>query len=202
VTSGVHDLLLSPSVAGIRDSSDCHSEYLRQPPDRGRAAVPAAVAVVHSPERRRRPRSLGPAPVHLETAQWLLALETRNAEDVLGVADAAERACQKFLDRLARLITPSGCQALLSRALYLAQADFQFLAGIDRDLAAAAYLDGLRHRAEGADPRLVHRALAALLGTLIELTALFIGVYVLWRLLLEVWPELPMPDHLQPAGTG
>jgi hypothetical protein len=123
--------------------------------------------------------------------------------DPLTVADAAERGCQKLLDRLARLITPSGCHALLARALYLAQADFTFLRGIESRAEADTYVEGLSQRVAGADPGQVHRGLAALLGTLIELVALFIGEYLTGRMLREVWPDMPaLEPTYQPASTS
>jgi hypothetical protein len=166
--------------------------------DQHRVAVPN----FSTPDRRLQSRLVGPAHVHLEMAQWLLAREMSDARDMLGVSEAAERACRKLLDRLARLITPSGCQALLSRALHLAQADFRFLRGIQPKVTAGTYLEGLSESAEGTDPGQVHRGLVSLLGTLMELIALFIGEYLMGRMLLEVWPDLPAGDPTRRAGAG
>ena len=69
---------------------------------------------VHAVER---PQSGGPSETHLGLARWLLAHEMNDAKKTLAVSEAAEQACQKLLERLARLITPNGCRALLSRAL-------------------------------------------------------------------------------------
>lgn len=159
-------------------------------------------AAQYTPERRLVPRLIAPAPVHLERARWLLAREMGDAQDALRIAEAAERTCQKLLDRLAKVITPSGCQALLSRALRLARADFRFLSETEPGHTAGAYLEGLRKRAEGVDQGQVDRGLAALLGTLMELTALFIGEYLMGRMLLEVWPDLPVHEPSQSPGAG
>lgn len=166
--------------------------------DRHLVAAPA----VALPERRLQPRLVGPAQEHLDTAAWLLAREMSDAREMLAEADAAERVCQKLLDRLARLITQSGCQALLARAMHLAQADFRFLRGIQPIPMAGTYVEGLRESAEDTDPGQVHRGLATLLGTLIDLIALFIGDYLMGRMLLEVWPDLPVPDPTSAVGVG
>src|ERR1700674_2888492 len=152
---------------------------------------------VHAVEQ---PRSGGPAEAHLELARWLLAHEmTGDARDTLAVTEAAEQACQKLLKRLARLITPNGCRALLSRALHLARPDYKFLRGIEPEPTPGTYLAGLHKRAEGTDAVQVHAGLASLLGTLIDLVALFIGEHLMARLLLEVWPDLPVLQATQPA---
>lgn len=153
----------------------------------------------YTPERRKVPRLPGPARVYLEMAQWLLAREMRESTAILTVPEAAERAFRKLLDHLARLITPSGCQALLLRALHLTQSDFRFLRATGPGLTTGAYFHALGKRAEGTDPEQVQRGLAALLGTLMELTALFVGDYLLGRLVLEVWPDMPIREPSHPS---
>jgi hypothetical protein len=155
----------------------------------------------YAPERRQSPRVAGPARVHLELAAWLLAHEMSDAGGGLAIGDAAERVCQKLLDRMSRLITPSGCRALLSRALHLVGADFAFLRGIEPGSLAQPYLEGIGRSAQSTDAGQVQRGIAALLGTLIELVALFIGEYLTGRLLREVWPDLPVPEPSRPPRT-
>ncbi|HLZ31267.1 MAG TPA: hypothetical protein VKV73_28455 [Chloroflexota bacterium] len=150
------------------------------------------------PERRRAPRRSAPPPVYLELAKWLLTRESSDVDSAVSVPEAAERVCQKLLERLAKLITPSGCHALLARALHLACEDFRFLRGIQPESTAGTYLGGLMRSAEGTDPGQVHRGLAWLLGTLLELVALFIGDYLTRRMLREIWPDVPV---LEPAHT-
>lgn len=147
------------------------------------------------------PRSGGPVEAHLELARWLLAQEMSDARDTLAVSAAAEQACQQLLERLARLITPNGCRALLSRALHLARADFKFLRGIEPGQTAGRYLEGLSKSADGTDAGQVRTGLTSLLGTLIGLVALFIGEHLMARLLLEVWPNLPVLEPPQPASN-
>jgi hypothetical protein len=129
---------------------------------------------------------------HLDVAGWLIAHEVSAAGDALAEPEAAERACRKLLERLGKLITPRGCQALLARALYLTRADYTFLQGIEPGSTAETYIDGLPGCADGIAPDQVHRGLVALLGTLIGLVALFIGEHLMARLLLEVWSDAPL----------
>jgi hypothetical protein len=68
---------------------------------------------------------------HLALARWLIAHEMNALGAALAEPEAAERACRKLLERLAKLITPRGSQALLTRAEYLARAD---LTADDADL--------------------------------------------------------------------
>ncbi len=138
--------------------------------------------------------------LHVELARWLIAHEMSAAGDMLAEPEAAERACRKLLDRLARLITPRGSQALLSRALYLARADFTFLRGIEHVSTAETYVEGLARSADGTDPGQVHRGLTTLLGTLIGLVALFVGEQLMTRMLLEIWPAAPLLKATQPAA--
>jgi hypothetical protein len=144
-----------------------------------------------------------PAQISLDLARWVLAWETRDARETSAVTTAAERACQKLLERLARLITPNGCQALMSRAVHLARVDFAFLAEVEPGTTASAYVKGLATSGAGLDVELVGRGVASLLARLMELVALFIGDYLTGRVLREVWPELPVQASTgqQPAST-
>ncbi|MDQ6669795.1 MAG: hypothetical protein M3069_03445 [Chloroflexota bacterium] len=129
---------------------------------------------------------------HMELARWLITYELSGAGDVQAESEAAERACRKLLDRLARLITPLGCRTLLSRALYLARVDFPFLPGVEPGVATETLASEIGKSAAGIDRAQVHIGLITLLGTLIGLVALVIGDQLMSRLLLEVWPNMPV----------
>jgi hypothetical protein len=140
-----------------------------------------------------RVRAVELTPAHLQLANWLLAQEMSDPADLPGVTDAAEHVLQKLLRRLAKLITPIGCQALLSRALHLSRADYPFLGELHAGVTDDAWLEGLHHSVESLDPLEARAGLAALLGTLIGLIMLFIGEDLTWRLFLELGWEVPMP---------
>ncbi|MGI9149358.1 MAG: hypothetical protein ACR2IK_22885 [Chloroflexota bacterium] len=120
-----------------------------------------------------------------------------NAERSHTEPDAAERACQKLLDRLAKLITAQGSQALVSRALHLTRAEFPFLQRLEPGVTGEPFVRGLATSAEGTESGQVHAGLNTLLGTLIGLVALFIGEHLMARLLLEVWPDATTPEATQ-----
>ncbi len=107
---------------------------------------------------------------------------------------AAERVYQKLSHRLARLITPVGCQALLTRVVHLSSG-----------LRLVDEAHGPR-RADGLPPRVFHASESAeltrgcevaILGSLIALLVSFIGEELTFRILREVWPELPMDQLVQ-----
>jgi hypothetical protein len=136
----------------------------------------------------------GPAPAYLQVARWLLAHELGEGEGTQAMSEAAECACQKLLDRLAALITPTGSRALLSRALYLTRADFRFLQGVKPGREPGVDVSGLAKCAVVIDEDHLRTGLASLLGTLIEIVGLFLGERLMARMLLEVWPGLPTRD--------
>jgi hypothetical protein len=139
----------------------------------------------------RRLAGVGSQPAYLELANWLLNQELSADGEPTGVTEAAQRVLRKLLRRLARLITPIGCQALLSRALHLARVDYPFLGQLEAGVTDDAWLPGLQSGVDGLDAGLARDGLAALLGTLIGLVELFIGHDLTWRLLLDFGWDLP-----------
>jgi len=135
-------------------------------------------------------------PSRQRLGQWLLAQELANggvSEDE--VVAAAERACHKLGDRLARLLTMAGYQALLARSLYLAKARFQFLDGVGPGAAPDTCLDGLRERARDVEPTQLQEGIGAVLANLIGLLDTFIGEDLALRLVREAWPDAPRPNN-------
>jgi hypothetical protein len=138
---------------------------------------------VHAPEL---------TPANLQLAELLLDQEMSIASDLAAVTAAAEAVLDKLLRRLARLITPIGCQALLSRALHLTRAEFPFLRELEAGLTDDVWIEGLRQSVDGMDPGQARDGLVALLATLIGLVVAFIGEDLTWRLLLELGWKLPV----------
>src|SRR5436190_7378152 len=62
-------------------------------------------------------------------AGWLIAREARLAGDSFGSSVVAVRVLEKLGTGLSRLASPSGTQALLSRALHVARPQFAVLEG-------------------------------------------------------------------------
>jgi hypothetical protein len=98
---------------------------------------------------------------HLEVANWLLSQQLNTASDPARVTEAAECVLRKLLRRLAMLITPIGCQALLSRALHLARADFPFLGRLEAGMTDDAWLLGIHPGLDGLETGLLRHVQAA-----------------------------------------
>jgi len=137
-------------------------------------------------------------------AQWLLTAEEVDAERRLAAPAAAER-FGKLSQRLAQLITLVGSDALLARAVHLSRAEFPFLDGAQTTPSADGLTLRLRESAEGVESSQAAEAFEAVLAILIALLISFVGEDLTLRVLREVWPELPMPQSVQPTrqnGTG
>jgi hypothetical protein len=140
-----------------------------------------------------------PAPTHAELARWLLAKETIGESDASGLSDAVEQVCQKLSDRLSRLVSAAGSQALVSRALHLARAEFPVLDGVRARAAPVGCFEGLSESVRDVGAAEAGKGLLAVLGTLLDLLVGFIGEDLTLRLVREVWPGLPL---LEPGRPG
>ena len=130
-------------------------------------------------------------PAQRDLARWLLEEEMGDLREPEALLDAAERACQKLCQRLARLVTVVGYQALLARALHLARGEFPFLDGVRGGATEDACFDGLRAKTEGIDPAMLRAALTTVLARVIGLLITFIGDDLTLRLVRDVWPDAP-----------
>ena len=106
-------------------------------------------------------------------------------------AAAAGRVFVKLSQRLAQLITPVGAEALLKRAVHLCHARFPFL-----DTVEARRHDRLGGRpaassAASIESSQAHEGFVMVLATLVTLLESFIGQDLTFRLLGDVWPQLP-----------
>jgi hypothetical protein len=127
----------------------------------------------------------------MNLARWLLARELADAHDPGALAAAAERVCHKLAVRLARLITPTGYEALVARALHFTRGQFGFLVAVQVGSGSGPCLVKLAETVQGVDPAEVYDGLAALLAHIIELLTTFIGDDLTLHLLAEVWPDVP-----------
>jgi hypothetical protein len=121
--------------------------------------------------------------------QGMLMREAGPGADAAAVAAAALRLCERIARQLAPLIGEAGVAAICDRALYLAQQRVPRLAPV----RAAQPEDGPFTRAhlfiEHQDPALVSEAALALLTTVSELLASFIGDSLTTHLLREAWAD-------------
>ena len=82
-------------------------------------------------------------------------------------------------------------QALLSRALHLARAEFALLDGISAGRPPGTCLMGLSERMHDFESGQPEKALRAVLSIVVDLMIGFIGEDLTWRLMRDVWPDLP-----------
>jgi hypothetical protein len=128
----------------------------------------------------------------MDLALWLLAYEVEEPQDPGALAEAAERICHKLSVRLARLITPVGYEALVTRAKQLATPQFPFLAGVRVGSGSESCLDGLRESVRGVDTAGVLHGLATTVANITNLLMTFVGDELTVHLLREIWPDLPL----------
>jgi len=147
------------------------------------------------------------APTYREVARWLLDHEMASGAvaDRDELATAIERICRTFFTRLARITSPAACQALLSRAVHIPRGEFVFLEEVRAASAGEPLIDGLRASLDGVDVVFARAGLEAVLGTLIDLLASFVGQDLTLSMLHKDWPGLLVvkphsPPHL--AGCG
>jgi hypothetical protein len=130
---------------------------------------------------------------HHALAQWLVTAEMGAAEGGMAGSAAAGRVFEKLSQRLAQLITPVGSEALLTRAVHLSRTEFPFLARAQAAPNTVSLIDRLRDIAASVEPSQAHEGFVIVLGTLVGLLESFIGKDLTFRLLRDVWPELPLP---------
>lgn len=138
---------------------------------------------------------------HSDLAGRLLATEIGREPDAPGLPATADRVCQKLSRRLSTLVKPAGSQAILSRALHLARREFSFLEGVHAGTVPEACFEGLGECIREVDAGEAGKGLLAVLGIFLDLLVGFIGEDLTLRLLLEVWPTLPLREPSQP-GTS
>ena len=124
------------------------------------------------------------------------------AGESVSSSEAAERACRKFGERLALLVSRVGAEALLSRALHVVRTDFLLFDEQRTARTVEALTQRLRESANGVQSSQICDDSAAVFTTLIALVVSFIGEDLAMRLLRDVWPELPMPEPTSQSSNG
>jgi len=116
------------------------------------------------------------------------------------LVEAADHAYARLRDRLADLIGVLGYDALVARAVRLAQAESPGLTRVTVAVQAEDGLQGLRAftLTSSGDPVAAAEGLAALLAHIIGLLIVFVGEDLAVRLVREAWPELGLgPQALE-----
>jgi len=119
----------------------------------------------------------------------MLAREAGNVAESSAVAEAAGRLCEHLARQLIPLIGDAVITALCDRAVYLAQRQVPGLASPPLSEPDGTPFTRVRQFIADQEPALVAEAAVALLTTLTELLASFIGESLTTRLLREAWPD-------------
>lgn len=118
------------------------------------------------------------------------------AEDGSEVPDAFQ-ICEKLRAPLATLMGGTGYRALLSRALTIARREHAWLRAVQVQAEGALVLPA--EAAAPVTPQALAAGSAALIATLLDLLATFIGELLTVRLVREVWPDFS-PDDTEPSN--
>jgi hypothetical protein len=133
-------------------------------------------------------------------ADWLLREASDSGEPEV-IAASAERSFHSLCTRLMELATPSGCQALLNRAIRLAAGEFPFLLGVRAGLLPGECLEGVQESGQGVTSEHLKAGLIALMAQFIDLLELFVGETLMVHLIRQVWPDAPLSmDTTQSTG--
>ena len=124
-----------------------------------------------------------------DLAERLVAYETSGNESAETRSPAAFRVCEKLRPPLATLMGDAGFRALLSRALALATAEVPWLAV---QVRTDGSLEELEDPQAHPDPDTLFEGRIVLPAQLLGLLVGFIGERLTWRLVREVWPQVPV----------
>lgn len=132
--------------------------------------------------------------------QRILAREAGAAADAVAVAAAARRACEHLAERLTGLIGDAGVAAICARSLHLTQRNFPGLGPFHAPAQGESPFALLQLCLAQQKPADAIAAAIALLATVCELLALFIGESLTARLLREAWPD-DFPGDTEETAT-
>jgi hypothetical protein len=135
-------------------------------------------------------------------AGWLIAREAGLAGGSFGSALVEERVLEKLGTGLARLASPGGTQALLSRALHVARPQFPVLEGVRARVAPDVGFTGLGGAVPKLDRAELGKGLQAVLGVLLDLIVGLVGEDLTMRLVSAVWPDQFEPDRAGYPAEG
>ena len=132
-------------------------------------------------------------------AMRLIVHEARGNKPSVAKAAADFSTCEKLGPHLATLVGNGGYQALLSRALALAQAEVPWLSAVH--VKADGTLEGVEAHYAQLGPDKFFEGRVVLFAQLLGLLVAFIGGDLTLRLVREVWPNAKL-DGLEFGTEG
>ena len=121
--------------------------------------------------------------------QRMLAREAGTGASAPDIAAAARRLGERFAEQLNPLIGNAGVDAMLARSLHLAQRHVPGLAPVRVSDQTDGPFALLQRSLEQQEPAAATEAAVAILATVSEMLASFIGESLTTRLLREAWPD-------------
>jgi hypothetical protein len=153
---------------------------------------------------RRRIRS-GVQPMTSDVRQrvfrHVLAREAGTGATAPAIAAAARRVCERFAEQLTPLIGESGVAAICARSLDLTELNAGGLASVRASPQGEAPFALLQLSLEQQRPAAATEAAVAVLATVSELLASFIGEGLTTSLLREAWPDDFADDNTEATDT-
>ena len=131
----------------------------------------------------------------------MLAREAGTDANAPAIAAAARRLCERFAEQLTPLIGDAGVAAICARSLHLTQRQVPGLAPFRALAHGDAPFARLQLSLEQQEPAAATEAAVALLATVSDLLALFIGENLTTRLLCETWPDDFAGDITEETAT-
>jgi histone H3/H4 len=119
----------------------------------------------------------------------LLAREAGTDADARAIAAAARRLCERFAQQVTPLIGDAGVAAICARSLHLTQQQFPSLAPLHLSDHGDAPFTRVQLALEQQQPAVACAAAVAVLTTVGDVLASFIGERLTTRLLREAWPD-------------
>jgi hypothetical protein len=131
----------------------------------------------------------------------LLAREAGTDADPRIIAAAARRLCERFAHQVTPLIGDAGVAAICARSLHLAQRRFSPVAPSPASDQADGPFARLQASLERQEPAVATQLAVAMITTVGDLMASFIGENLTTRLLREAWPDDFAGDHPKETAT-
>ena len=130
----------------------------------------------------------------MEVARRLLAYVVRDAQRPEDLADAAEVAYRRLRERLGLLLGRTGFDALWARALLQAERKAGTRSPGAHGRSPSASEGALHALVDGQDAAATRDRLIAVFGACIALLYTFIGQDLSFRLVQQIWPDVPLGE--------
>ncbi|WP_438039099.1 hypothetical protein [Sorangium sp. So ce128] len=144
---------------------------------------------------------MSPSPDALGVARWIMQHELGEREAPEEIARGVERCFQRLHEALRSLVGVAGVEALVGRAVHLAQPEHGWIETAVVPARSNVVFEGLAGRVEREGAPAVIDGMTALLAHLIGLLFTFIGEELALRIVQRIWTEVPRPAESRGAST-